>query len=1000
MRNHVRGHQVLSARGGAGRITKLGGSLAAGAVLVTSLGTFIAPPTADAAPAASPACTPGYGVAGTGGDGQASTEGGPGCVVIEYVVGGETFFETFNYTGALQSWVVPVGAETAKFITYGAGGGGTNTLPKRTSGLDNYREAVDDSNSLSWYSGNAGEAPLPEARNGGAGGSASGTFVVTSGESFTVLVGQGGIGNADDRCLPVVTRIGPANGNGEDLTRRDDSGNINLWPLNGVPSNTDPNARQGFGGGGRASAFHNTRAFFPIRTTNDLGRDHDECINPYYAAGGGRSEVLRESTRLVGAGGGGGAGYFGAGGAGATLTFGNASATGGDGAGPPYITNHPDPITVSPTYGSGGTGSAGGARGLTADVLDNYVGSPTFTPWTLFRSDGVAGSAGIGGQAPQGGGGGGGGCFGGGGGGDGGGGGGGSSCLLGNSVLNFTTTSPDGTYGAGDSINITANMTKPIEDGAQITVTLDTGETVLLTKTGPNTMSGTYIVGAGVTTDDLTVGSYTLTTPPVDADGITMTSTTVPSGSNNIAGSHAIVIAETSPPPPPPPGGGGSPGPVSPPVAEPDQGVGRPGEPVTVDPIGNDDAVGGGFDGSSLRLCPVGTQPPNCDATSVVTPEGTWVIDPSTGAVTFTPVPGFTGPAEMSYQVATNSGQRADSVITIWITDVPSASDDYPRGDVDQPLTMAPLVNDAHDAAPWDAATLRLCGDGQSPPLCDALLVETPEGVYQVNPDGTVTFTPAPGFIGTATPVRYQVADVAGQVGDAWLRPTVRVGTADKGWLRVTKSIAGNEHRTGAVRIVVVCEDGDNKMRRVLRVSANDVRKSWRIAVPAGMRCQVEEKAHGAPRVRPVRPTWQGNFWPVSQAPNLVVGNSAAVGAGTSVQGLTMSTTPSCRIQGGRLQAVSAGACVVTWRLPDAQVTTKTRWSVSTSVTKRTGAGTTSDSFLIQSGEGVRVRFHNAYRAADQVTTRTVYVSDACRPLATKIWPGLAPVMVGCWPTK
>jgi hypothetical protein len=101
---------------------------------------------------------------------------------------------------------------------------------------------------------------------------------------------------------------------------------------------------------------------------------------------------------------------------------------------------------------------------------------------------------------------------------------------------------------AGDSINITANMTKPIADGAQITVTLDTGETVLLAKSGPYTMSGTYVVGASATTGDLTVNSYTLTTPPVDVDGITMTSTTVPSGAKNIAGSHAIVIGQAPTP--------------------------------------------------------------------------------------------------------------------------------------------------------------------------------------------------------------------------------------------------------------------------------------------------------------------------------------------------------------------------------------------------------------------------------------------------------------------
>jgi hypothetical protein len=637
-------------------------SILVSAVIASSLGTFIGPPAAVAAPAASPACATGYGQAGTGGNGQAGTAGGAGCVVIEYVVGGTTYFETFNYTGALQTWEVPAGAETAKFITYGAGGGGTNIGAVRTNGLDNNHVAVAPANSVSWYSGNAGEGLLPVAHNGGAGGSATGTFVVTPGETLSVLVGQAGIGNADDRCLPVVTRDGAANGPNPwlDITRRDTAGNINLWPLNGVTANTDPNARQGFGGGGRASAFNNTRAFFPIALTAD-SRDHDECINPYFAAGGGRSEVLRGSTRLVGAGGGGGAGFFGAGGAGATMASGNAAATGGDGAGTPVVTNHPTPITVSQTYGSGGTGSAGGAGGLTATVRDNYTGTPTFTPYDLWRPDGIAGSAGNGGQAPQGGGGGGGGCFGGGGGGDGGGGGGGSSCLIAGSVLNFTTTSSDATYVPGDSINITANMTKPIADGAQITVTLDTGETVLLTKTGPYTLSGTYVVGASATTGDLTVSSYTLTTPPVDVDGITMTSTTVPSGSNNIAGRHAIVIGAASAP-----GGGasggGAPGGAS--SGSTNDGGAQPaggfqaiddsfavsaGVPVSGSVAGNDGApVGATF---ALASGP-------SRGTAVVNPDGTF---------TFTPAPGFVGTDSFTYTVCDVGGSPC-STATVTIT--------------------------------------------------------------------------------------------------------------------------------------------------------------------------------------------------------------------------------------------------------------------------------------------------------------------------------------------
>jgi hypothetical protein len=87
--------------------------------LAGSLGSNVA-----AAPALAASCAAGYGSAGQTGGTQAATVGGNGCVVIAYVVAGTTYYETFNYTGATQSWVVPAGVDIATFTTYGAGGGG------------------------------------------------------------------------------------------------------------------------------------------------------------------------------------------------------------------------------------------------------------------------------------------------------------------------------------------------------------------------------------------------------------------------------------------------------------------------------------------------------------------------------------------------------------------------------------------------------------------------------------------------------------------------------------------------------------------------------------------------------------------------------------------------------------------------------------------------------------------------------------------------------------
>ena len=44
---------------------------------------------------------------------------------------------------------------------------------------------------------------------------------------------------------------------------------------------------------------------------------------------------------------------------------------------------------------------------------------------------------------------------------------------------------------------------------------------------------------------------------------------------------------------------------------------------------------------------------------------------------------------------------------------------------------------------------------------------------YQVNPDGTVTVDPLPGFTGTATKVTYRIADLFGQTARSTITVTV-----------------------------------------------------------------------------------------------------------------------------------------------------------------------------------------------------------------------------------
>ena len=114
-------------------------------------------------------------------------------------------------------------------------------------------------------------------------------------------------------------------------------------------------------------------------------------------------------------------------------------------------------------------------------------------------------------------------------------------------VTSFSSTTSNGSYRATQSVNITATTSESVQSGNTITVTLDTGATVTLTAASAGTsLTGTYTVAAGDNSADLNVSSFTVGTV-ADTTGNAMTSTTVPSGVNNIAGVKAIVIDTTAP---------------------------------------------------------------------------------------------------------------------------------------------------------------------------------------------------------------------------------------------------------------------------------------------------------------------------------------------------------------------------------------------------------------------------------------------------------------------
>lgn len=117
-------------------------------------------------------------------------------------------------------------------------------------------------------------------------------------------------------------------------------------------------------------------------------------------------------------------------------------------------------------------------------------------------------------------------------------------------ILGVTSTTANGTYGVGATINITVSFSEPVTlAGGNLTINLDSGGTVTIAPFGPATSaSGTYTVQAGQHSSDLNTLS-----PLVLASGATLrnaanydVSLLIPAG-QSLANNKDLVIATLQP---------------------------------------------------------------------------------------------------------------------------------------------------------------------------------------------------------------------------------------------------------------------------------------------------------------------------------------------------------------------------------------------------------------------------------------------------------------------
>ena len=166
------------------------------------------------------------------------------------------------------------------------------------------------------------------------------------------------------------------------------------------------------------------------------------------------------------------------------------------------------------------------------------------------------------------------------------------------------------------------------------------------------------------------------------------------------------------------------------------------------------------------------------DEKSVTVPgEGTYTVDPDTGAVTFKPEPNFTGKATgVEVQRKDTNGTPATAKYTPTVKPVTPTSDDVISEDVQgAKQTGTPVFTAGKTTVNGQEVTVEI--DETVKPTFDDGTTEKKvpgEGTYTIDENGVVTFTPEPQFTGKASGVTVKRVDKNGTEVTAKYTPTVK----------------------------------------------------------------------------------------------------------------------------------------------------------------------------------------------------------------------------------
>jgi CshA-type fibril repeat protein len=183
--------------------------------------------------------------------------------------------------------------------------------------------------------------------------------------------------------------------------------------------------------------------------------------------------------------------------------------------------------------------------------------------------------------------------------------------------------------------------------------------------------------------------------------------------------------------------------------------------PVTIDAKANDlSSAGTTLNSSKIDLDP---STPVQDS-SLTVAAGTFILQPD-GTIKFVPVAGFVGIVSTPYTIQDSLGQTSASAnLTVTVSNpaAPIATKDSTSTAFNTPLNLEPKLNDTSSTGTTlDANKIDL---DPSTPAQD-LSLTVAGGTFNLQPDGSVTFTPVVGFVGTAT-TNYTIQDSLGQTSN------------------------------------------------------------------------------------------------------------------------------------------------------------------------------------------------------------------------------------------